>query len=127
MKLKFIKKAVVFGILGVVAIGNAAFAGGYGGYRLPVKQQPNYIGKLNKSGSANSCVYNQVDLLTNTDRATFWIAKSNKKQYSDDYYFYEDENANMFSYGNISSGYIGMKNYDYSNTEAYVDGWYNFN
>lgn len=120
-------KIGIIGVLSVLSIGVTVFAGAYGGYRLPVNQGNNYWGLAHKANGANSCVYNQVDLLTNTSRATFWITKSNKQQCSSDYYFSEGERKNMYSNGAISSGYVGMENYYNSNTEAYVDGWINFN
>ncbi|SFU64842.1 hypothetical protein SAMN04487886_108618 [Clostridium sp. DSM 8431] len=124
------KKKIKLGVLtllSVLSVSSAVFAGSYGGYSLPVHQGNTYWGEAHKSRGANSCVYNQVDLLTNTSRATFWITQSNKNQYSNDYYFQVGDKKNMYSYGAISSGYVGMENYYNSSTEAYVDGWINFN
>lgn len=127
MKTKKLKKAIAMSLFGILAIGSTVFAGGFGGYRLPVNQGNNYWGLAHKANGPNSVVYNQVDLLTNTDRATFWITESNKNQVSNDYYFKAGENKNMFSYKDINSGYVGMENYYNTNKEAYVDGWINFN
>ena len=64
MKKGSIKKTIAFALMGVLSIGSIAYAGSYGGYRLPVYQGNNYWGLASKENGANSCVYNQVDLLT---------------------------------------------------------------
>ncbi|MBD7912905.1 hypothetical protein [Clostridium cibarium] len=127
MKRKSIKMILGMTVFGVLALGCTAFAAGYGGYALPIYQGNNYWGEGHKAHGANNCVYNQVDLLTNTNRATFWITDVNKSQISGDYYFQVGDSKNMYSNRSISSGYVGMENSNNSSTEAYVDGWINFN
>ena len=42
MKKISLKRTLIIACLGIMAIGTTAFAGGYGGYALPVKQGNNY-------------------------------------------------------------------------------------
>lgn len=127
MKSKGIQKIVLSALVGIMAFGGTAvFAKGYGGYKLPVNQGANYWGPGTKS-TAGTCVYNEVNLLTNTDEADFWITKSNQRKNSDYYYFQEGDTANMYAWSSFTTGYLGMRNHDKSSTEAYVDGWVNFN
>lgn len=125
-KLNF-KKIGALTLLAVLSFGTAAFAESYGGYSLPIYQGNTYWGEAYKSNPSNRCVYNEVDLFTNTTRATFWITDSDEDQISNDYYFKQGEKKNMYASQNITSGYVGMENYYNSSKEAYVDGWINFN
>lgn len=127
--MKNFKKAIATTALAVMTIGTTAFAGGFGGFSLPVYNGYNYLGAYQKSDSSNTCVYLQVDKLSYTEEIDAWITDSNaqKSQISDDYYLRAGSAKNMYQYRPVSSGYVGACNRAYSGTTAYADGWVNFN